>query len=64
MARSINHRLPLLLGGAALAMAAALAIPSQAQAEAFHRFPARGRGAGDIDRTGTWRDQATTTTRR
>ena len=51
MARSINHRLPLLLGGAGLAMAAVLAIPSQAQAEAFNGFPEIVRGTVDIDRS-------------
>ena len=48
MARPINHRLPLLLGGAGLAMAAVLAIPSQAQAEAFNGFPEIVRGTVEI----------------
>ena len=51
MARSINHRLPLLLGGAGLAMAAVLAIHSQARAEAFNGFAEIVRGTVDIDRT-------------
>lgn len=61
MARSINHRLPLLLGGAGLAMAAVLAIPSQARAEAFNAFPEIVRGTVDIDRSVTDVDTFTIT---
>ncbi|UYH54155.1 hypothetical protein N6L26_08780 [Qipengyuania sp. SS22] len=61
MARSINHRLPLLLGGAGLAMAAVLAIPSQARADAFNGAPTIVRGTVDIDRSVTDVDTFTIT---
>ncbi len=51
MVRSINRRASLLLGGAGLAMAAALALPAPARADAFNGTPVFVRGSGNVDRS-------------
>ena len=61
MIRSTNRRISLLLGGAGFAMAAVLALPSTAQADAFNGTPAFVRGTGNIDRSVTGEDTITIT---
>ncbi|WP_157075158.1 hypothetical protein [Erythrobacter sp. AP23] len=51
MARSPLCRTPLLLGGAALAMATVLALPAPAGADAFNASPVFVRGSGNVDRS-------------
>ncbi|OAN82095.1 hypothetical protein A8B77_12970, partial [Erythrobacter sp. EhN03] len=59
MLLSINRRTSLLLGGAGVAMAAVLALPDEAQAQAFNATPEIVRGAVDIDRTISGQDTIT-----
>ncbi|MEX0341038.1 MAG: beta strand repeat-containing protein, partial [Erythrobacter sp.] len=51
MARSTHRRTPLLLGGAGLAVAAILALPSPVGAQAFNGSPVFVRGSGNVDRS-------------
>ena len=61
MIRSTNRRISLLLGGAGLAMAAVLALPGPARADAFNGSPVFVRGTGNIDRSVAGEDTITIT---
>ncbi|QYJ06885.1 beta strand repeat-containing protein [Qipengyuania flava] len=62
MTRSHTRRTPLLLGGAGLALAAALAAPVETQAQAFNGNPFFVRGGGTVDRSVADLDTITITT--
>ncbi|MEC7161284.1 MAG: hypothetical protein VXW57_05690, partial [Pseudomonadota bacterium] len=59
MLPSINRRTSLLLGGAGVAMAAVLALPDEARAQAFNASPEIVRGSVDIDRSISGEDTIT-----
>lgn len=61
MVRSHTRRSTLMLGGAGLAMAAALALPEPAAADAFNGTPSFVRGTGTVDRSVTNVDTITIT---